>query len=408
MFNSTSSVTAGVLAGVLGGVLLGGGSSPDATVEAAAPSVTPTAGSASAATSPDGAIVMGAPSGASVDGWTEVGRTPVVDADGNSLADLSDLTAVYDRLLAIGTLDESPEGPSHQVVLTSTDGLTWVPVEVPGTDPVVTDLAATSNGLLAGGSVMDGDERRGNLWTSLDGLTWTSEATPPFAEVQRIVSAEAPLVVTAAGRRPSVWVNVGDDDWTASRRVNDFSIARGPGGFLMWRGGGQDRTVPTRLLHSVDAKDFKEVELPAALTKGDDAFAGVSVFALADRWVLVPSDVKLPHTIYPSVDGLTWEAAPRPTGMTEPVRGIAYVGDEAQAFGYGTPPEADPSELVPTPTALWAWQLGEAALEAAVLDPEGDDSIDAPVEFADGYTALGRDGGEDAHVTVWRYEPVTS
>jgi hypothetical protein len=396
MFTATSSVTAGVLAGVLGGVLLAGASSPDATVESAAPSVTPTADSASAATSPDGAIVMGAPSGATVGDWTEIGRTPVVDADGRSLADLRDLTAVYDRLLAIGIVDDTTEGPSHHVVLTSTDGITWIPVEVPGTDPVVTDLAATSDGLLAGGSVTDGGERRGNLWRSLDGLTWTSEATPPFAEVERIVSAEAPLV------------NVGDDDWTTSRRVNDFSIARGPGGFLMWRGGGQDRTVPTRLLHSVDATDFKEVELPAALTEGDDAFAGVAVFALADRWVLVPSDVKLPDTIYTSVDGLTWEEAPRPAGMTEPVRWIANVGDEAQAFGYGTPPEADPSELVPTPTALWAWQLGEAAPEAAVLDPEGDDSIDAPVEFAGGYTALGRDGDEDPHLTVWRYEPVTS
>ena len=175
----------------------------------------------------------------------------------------------------------------------------------------------------------------------------------------------------------------------------------------MWRGGGQDETRPTRLLHSADATDFQEVELPAALTEGDDALAGVSIFALADRWVLVPSEVKLPETIYTSADGLTWEEAPRPTRMTEDVRWIANVGDEAQAFGYGTPEEADPSELVPTPTALWAWQLGEAAAEAAVLDPEGDDTIDAPVEFADGYMAIGRDGGQDAHITVWRFEPTS-
>ena len=234
-----------------------------------------------------------------------------------SLADLHDLTVVYDRLLAIGTIDETPEGPSHNVVLHSTDGLTWTPIEVPGSEPIVTDLAATSDGLLAGGSVMDHGERRGNLWTSLDGLSWTSKPAPPFAEVAQIVSAEAPRIITDSGRQPDVWVNVADDDWTTARRVNDFSIARGPGGFLMWRGGGQDETRPTRLLHSADATDFQEVELPAALTEGDDALAGVSVFALADRWVLVPSEVKLPDTIYTSTDGLTWEEAPRPAGMTE-------------------------------------------------------------------------------------------
>ena len=147
---------------------------------------------------------MDAPSGASVGGWTEIGRTPVVNADGTSLTDLHDLTVVYDRLLAIGTIDETPEGPSHQVVLHSTDGLTWLPIEVPGSEPIVTDLAATSDGLLAGGSVMDHGERRGNLWTSLDGLSWTSKPAPPFAEVAQIVSAEAPgSSRTRAGSRTS-------------------------------------------------------------------------------------------------------------------------------------------------------------------------------------------------------------
>jgi hypothetical protein len=94
--------------------------------------------------------------------------------------------------------------------------------------------------------------------------------------------------------------------------------------------------------------------------------------------------------------------------MIEPVRWIAAVGDETQAFGHATPEEADPDELVPTPSALWSWTLGAAGAEPVIADREGDDSIDAPVPFGDGYLAVGRDGGEAAHVTVWAYEPPAS
>jgi hypothetical protein len=326
-----------------------------------------------------------------------------------SLSDLRDLTVVGDQLVALGTLEETPDGPSRPVVLRSSDGLTWLPVTVPGAEPVVTDLAASSTGLLAGGSEVRDGERSGAVWTSIDGRMWMPIESIPFAEVDRIVSAESPMVITDTSRRPTVWVSANDGkDWSTSRRLNDFSIAHGPGGFLMWRGGGQDRMVPTRLLRSADATDFTEVDLPAALTEGDDASAGVSIFALDDRWVLVPSEVKLPSTIYVSTDGVTWEEASRPTRMTEDVRWVATVGDETQAFGHATAVEADPADLVPTPSALWSWTIGEASADPLELDPEGDDTIDAPVAFGDGYVAVGRDGGRDAHITVWRSEPGAS
>jgi hypothetical protein len=410
MSSPASSVIRGLAVVLLGGVILGGTSSGD-TVAAAAPSLpapSPAAtadGSAGAAALDAGAVVMGAPSGASVGGWTEIGRTPVVDPEGPSLADLRDLTALDDVLVAIGTIDETPEGPSHRVLLRSTDGITWLPVDVPGTDPVVTALASTADGLLAGGSEIRDGERAGSLWTSSDGLAWTAMEDIPFAEVRLIVSGDVPLVVVDDSRRPSVWVSDdGGEGWSTSRRLNDFSIARGPGGFLMWRGGGQDRTVPTRVLHSADATDFRDVELPRALTRGDDALAGVSVFALGDGWVLVPSEAKLPESIFTSDDGRSWEEKPRPVRLTE-ARWVADVDGEVQAFGAASPVEADPSDLVATPTGLWTWQLGEASDEPEVLDADGDDVIDRPVPFADGSFALGRDGGEDAAVTVWRYEP---
>jgi hypothetical protein len=174
----------------------------------------------------------------------------------------------------------------------------------------------------------------------------------------------------------------------------------------MWRGGGQDRTVPTRLLRSADAMDFTEVELPAALAEGRPAQAGITIFPLADEWVLVPSQVKLPDTIYTSSDGVTWEDAPRPSRMTEDIRWIAPVGGQTQAFGYATAIEEDPSDLVPTPTALWTWQVGQASGEPTDFDPQGDDVLDAPVAFGGGSMAVGFDGGGPGLlITVWRHEP---
>ena len=214
------------------------------------------------------------------------------------------------------------------------------------------------------------------------------------------------LVVIDETRRPYVWVSEnGGEDWSTSRRINDFRIAQGPGGFLMWRGGGQDQMRATRLMHSADGTDFRDVDLPAALTEGDDAQAGVSIFALDGRWVLVPSEVKLPDTIYTSTDGLTWVEVPRPMRMTEDVRWVASIGDETQAFGHATAVEEDPTDLVPSPASLWSWTLGDPSSDPLDLDPEGDDTVDAPVAIGDAYVAVGRDNGRDPHITVWRYDP---
>ena len=61
MFTAASNVVAGVAVALLGGVLISGATSPDTTVRSAAASLTPTAESATAATSSEGAIVMDAP-----------------------------------------------------------------------------------------------------------------------------------------------------------------------------------------------------------------------------------------------------------------------------------------------------------------------------------------------------------
>jgi hypothetical protein len=147
------------------------------------------------------------------------------------------------------------------------------------------------------------------------------------------------------------------------------------------------------------------VELPSARAEGEDAFAGVSVFPIDDRWVLVPSEVKLPDTIYTSADGRTWDEAPRPSRMTGDVRWLATVDGETQAFGFASPLDADPDDLVPTPRALWVWDVGARSPDPVEIGPDGGDLISVPVAFGDGYLSVGLDGGRDTAVTMWRYEP---
>jgi hypothetical protein len=91
--------------------------------------------------------------------------------------------------------------------------------------------------------------------------------------------------------------------------------------------------------------------------------------------------------------------------MSGDVDWVATVGGETQAFGFATPMDAEPDDLIPTPRALWAWQVGEPAPEPTVVDEDRNNAFSAPVAFGDGYLSVGLDGGRDTYVTVWRYVP---
>jgi hypothetical protein len=406
MSTATTVIAAGAFVALVGGFVLRGavGPRPDQPLPPGAELTSPPPGAdglecsvpsdefASMAPSPVfSSVVMGPPSGASVGGWTEIGRLPATSAAACGFG-ISDLHALGDRLVALGGLGRDDEGEFQPTVLHSTDGLTWIPASVPGRDARFTDLEPSADGLLMGGSVRGADRREGRLWSSMDGLTWTEVPAPPERAIWQIVSTEAPRAVRLANR---LWVTHDGTNWIRGTRLIDDTVQRGPGGFLAILDIGT-RALP-ELRHSDDLTVWTEVAgAPDALEEGDPATSEVVTFPLAEEWVMVASRDVAPDVIWTSPDGLTWSEVPRPVGMSdENVRWIANVGDETQAFAY---------DRGGGPTGLWTWRLGEEAPDLLPLDPDGHDRMDAPVAFGDGYVATGHDAGEDAAITIWRYE----
>jgi hypothetical protein len=344
-------------------------------------------------------VVMDQESGQTVAGWTEIGRADSSLGGRGSLGSMRELQVLEDRLVALGSITAKRFGGQRDFIFHSSDGVTWVPATVPGDEPVIRDIAATGDSILAAGLAKVDGVRAGRLWSTSDGIEWAQIDAPPVERIDQIVSAAEPLAVKASpGNR--LWVRGDDGEWTAGRRLPGMSVLRGPGGYLAWQGGGQDLTVPTRMIRSTDLTGWDEVVLPKPLTKGHDAFAGISVFALEDEWVLIPSAAKLPDTIYTSVDGLVWQKAPRPPRMDyeDLVYWVADVDDEVQAVGVAKAPTDDQ----PSPTSLWTWKLGQPAGEPETLwsGHGGDESlvIGAPVAFDGGHIALGG-------LSLWRFDP---
>jgi hypothetical protein len=420
MFSAVKFIVAGTFLALIGGFLLSGGLAPrtDEQMPPAAQTTSPAPADATSAPeshpptvapittddvvvpAPADSIVMDPGSGRSVAGWTEIGRASSSLGGRGSLGGMRELQALGDRLVALGSITARRLGGQRDFIFHSSDGMTWVPTTVPGDEPVIRDIAATADSVLAAGLAKVDGERAGRLWSTSDGIEWAQIDAPPVERIDQIVSAEEPLAVKASpGSR--LWVRGDGGEWTEGRRLARMSVLRGPGGYLAWQGGGQDLTVPTSMMRSTDLTGWDEVALPEPLTQGNDAFAGISVFALEDEWVLIPSAVKLPDTIYTSVDGLDWQEAPRPPRMDyeDMVSWVARVGDQAQAVGVAMAPADD----LPSPTSLWTWELGQPAGEPETLGQV----ISAPVAFDDGYVAFGSGtfGSGDTDLTWWRFDP---
>jgi hypothetical protein len=409
MFSATKLVAAGVIVATFGGFLLASGVwSPqtDQRVPAAAETVEPTTSAAPTASAasplpqastapaePSDTETSGRPlvfdeaSGESLGSWSQAGIT-----DGGRYGLLQDLQVVGDRLVVLSSVSRKNRGVEG-VVLVSSDGRTWQTADVPGDTPRFEDLAASPDGLLLGGSVQADGKRAAQMWSTPDGITWTPVEAPDARQIDQIVSTDSPRAVVSGQR---LWVDDGSG-WAQNTRLVNMSIARGPGGFLAWQGGGQDIMLGTTMTHASDLSDWHEVGLPGALGRGEAALGGLQLFVVGDQWVLVPSEAKLPDTMYVSSDGLDWQEVPRPSGLMEgEVEWMAQVGDTVQAFGQTA---ADGS------SGLWTFDLGQAGAEFEVLDPSGDAFIDSPVAFAGGQVALGMTGGPGIRTTLWATSP---
>jgi hypothetical protein len=352
-----------------------------------------------AETPPEGALVMEPGTGETVGGFTQVGRLSTRIAP--RYGELQDLQAVGDRLVARSVLRGTKE-TGGEVILHSTDALTWVPATLAGNEPEILDLAATSEGLLAAGSAMVDGERTARLWASADGVEWTAVPAPAGKRVNQIISTDAGSMAVRSGER--IWVSDDGSEWTDHGKLGPFEILQGPNGILQWQGGGQDRQVPTVVIHQATLlSPLSEVILPESLrwkVAGlNEPYMDIDVFALDDSWVMVGSEHKAPDTISTSADGLDWQDVPRPPEMSEgAVRWMAHVGDQVQAFGTLIREDSSPS-------AIWTWRLGDEAAAAETLQGTGDEWMNAPVAWGDGYVATGYEQGQDQFLTVWLSGP---
>jgi hypothetical protein len=347
--------------------------SPGASIDAARPSP----------------IVLGSPGDLSVGGWREVGRMGHAPDAVISGRIRDGIAVVGDRLVSVSGFCAPDDGPCWDVSWHTTDGVTWSPGTLPGVNPQVTGLAVTSDGLIAVGYVQPDWNDEGAIWSTSDGIDWSQMTGPPVAEVSGVAVSDGAVVVST---RRGLWASTDMSEWTRIKGPkNVFGLVSGPGGFLAWSGGGQDRVLPTRVWRSVDGFDWAEVKLPKALRKGHDAFAGIDIFGLEDQWVLVPDNVKLPKTVFVSADGERWRSAPRPPRMID-AWWMADIGGQVQAGGK---PFFSHERF-----RLWSWQPGRAAHKPDAL-PRGV-TINEPVAWHDGHVAFGSTG--TGSQSLWRWE----
>lgn len=347
---------------------------------------------------PEGALVMGPGTGETVGGFTQVGR--LSSRDFPRFRELQDLQVIGDRLVVRTAIDQQDE-VSDEVILYSTDALTWMPATVPGSDPEILDLTTTSDGLLAAGSVKVDGKRAARLWASADGMEWSEVPAPAAKRVHQIISTEAGAMALRQGNQ--IWTSDDGSAWSKAGTVVNSRILEGPGGVLTWQGGGQDRTLPTVVLHQASVTSpISEVTLPQPLrwqvAGQNEPFMGIDVFALDDAWVMVGSEHKAPDSIHVSSNGLDWQDVPRPLEMSEgAVRWIAQVGDQVQAFGTLAREDTNPA-------AIWTWQLGEDGVEPETLAGTGDEWINEPVAWGDRYVATGYERNAEQSLTLWLTE----
>jgi hypothetical protein len=406
MFTATKILGAGVVLAAFGGFLFSAGlltpqysdnlraaatASPapsaapaEASPEASPQSETPPTAEPVAAD----ALVMSASSQQGAAGWTEIGRVSASPAKNTHYAEMRHLQAIGDRLVAIGTYHSPDTGKGdHDAIFSSLDGITWVPAAMPGDEPTISDLATTSDGLVAAGSDTIDGAQVPRIWSSADGVDWTElDAPAELKRVDQTVSAEAPLAVLGGQQ---LWTN-DDGAWTFVTKLVNMSIAKGPDGYLAW----QFADVAT-MLHSADLTSWNEVGLPRKVSKGGaNLLVDTQVFALDDQWILLPHVVTSPDVMYTSVDGIEWTEAPRPPGIIAgAVQWMADIDGQVQAFGAVDGDDTDAA-------GIWTLTPGEP-----VADPEimGDaaDLIAPPIAFGDGYAATGLYMGSGSELTSW-------
>ena len=363
-----------------------------APVHATEPVATTSPIEADSSTAPDSreeaTFTLGPPRVRSIGSWREIAHV----ANGDIL--LGDLLVVSERLVVPASVCDMES--CRDVSYHSADGVTWVGSVFPGARPAIYDVAVTPDGSMAvavGLTHERGSPAAGAVWSTRDGIEWTPVEAPPVREIDW-VAASADAVVASGG--DGLWVSRDLESWRRVRGPGPLPVVFGRGGFVAFGGGGQDVMSATEVWQSSDGRRWSKVKLPRALRTGHPAFGGIQVFALDDRWVLIPDGAKPPGAIYVSPDGRDWRRAPRPRWMVEGyVWWIDDVVDNVELFGWAPGQRGQPS-------AMWEWQLGKGPGRPVWWKH---DRIGRPVLWNGQRIALGEDLGPAGGVVLWQWEP---
>ena len=353
----------------------------------------------------------------SVDGitWSRVPHDEAVFG-GDGFQRISSVTAGGPGLVAVG-YDGTFSGDADAAVWTSVDGITWsrVPHDetVFGADGYsrMNSVTVGGPGLVAVGSVENGDDADAAVWTSVDGITWSrvahDEAVFGGAGGQGMnsVTVGGPGLVAAGVGAGRMTADEGDVDWQVTAAVwtsvDGIAWSRVPHDEAVFGGteGGKWMNSVTAAgwgLVAVGSEKYGD-DVPTGPGQAHDAAVWTSVDGIT--WSRVPHDVtlfgglgnQLMHSVtatgagvvavgadggfyatrgdavvWTSVDGITWSRVPHDEAVfggaemysvTVGGGGLVAVGDES--LERGEPAERQAAIESGDPVIVW------------VAEPEG-------------------------------------
>lgn len=300
-----------------------------------------------------------------------------VDAgDAFDQAEVTDVVELGDELVAVGqqTLadDVFSEADPRGLVWTSSDGSSWSKVAGPGVEALVgastTDVraaAAAPPGVVAVGTVLDGDARRidAAFWSASDPQEWTrgivtGELPPDVRDnlpfdvcVVGDTSVAVGFGVTPGGDRGLVWTSQGGLEW----EVAAPPVMAGPGSWQLTdctatpdgivavglRGAAEPEEFSAGMWTSNDGREWELVE--STSFAGDDGFRVLRAVAVAgsQRFAVgqYRQDGRTRPGLWWSAGGSEWELVELPAevfqgDLSESIEDLAVIDGELLLVGW--------------------------------------------------------------------------
>lgn len=272
--------------------------------------------------------------------WEEVSPTPT----GN---DFTDITWNGSQYLAVG---------DSGIILTSTDGVTWVS-QTSGTTEALDDINWNGSQYLAVGE-------QGTILTSSDGVTWVSQISGTTQDLFGINWNGSQYVVV--GLFESVLTSPDGVTWTKRASGTDTVVLTS----VTWNGSqyvavGGDAANNGVIFTSLDS-----------VTWINQAF-GLSTFVLNsviwnDNQYVVVGDEGI---ILTSSDGVTWVS--RTLGTLRPyLEDVVWNGNQYVVVGYGSFPSAAVATILTSPDGVtWMSQTLEATVSLNAVNWNGSQHV---------------------------------